>query len=324
MTGKGGTEGAPPAARLTYYPGADYAAVQEVYADPEGRATARPQRGGGLRGKVGATFNKNHRRNMRKRLSRLRLDVDALYVTATYPDSFDRYPEYGFPTAPSDYGGDLRRFLERIEYRFPEAGAVWRLEYQEERGAPHYHLLVYGVPFGTEYVEVLEQAWSGIVGAPCAEGFEVSVLQSAQEHRNCRSYISKIRPAQISSPCVEHEGSSWGVFGKKYLPEAEAVVVDLQDEYAYHYVRRTMRRYRQKHSKRKIKAAPHNPGLTVVFGGADVAAGLHGYIDRQYPAHDDETTLDPHGPVPGDVFGLLNDGCYGGFPLIRGVPVPAE
>jgi len=38
----------------------------------------------------------------------------------------------------------LKIFLQRFKRAYPDASAIWKLEPQK-RGAPHYHMLVWGV-----------------------------------------------------------------------------------------------------------------------------------------------------------------------------------
>jgi len=56
------------------------------------------------------------------------------FVTLTYPGQF--------PTLEIAKR-DLQVFLKRLERENPDCGYIWKLEPQE-RGAPHYHLLVWG------------------------------------------------------------------------------------------------------------------------------------------------------------------------------------
>jgi hypothetical protein len=71
-------------------------------------------------------------------IARVRRDADLpMFVTLTYPDKF---PD------PVESKIHLDNFIKRFRRRFPKAGWIWKLEPQE-RGAPHFHLLVWGVDF---------------------------------------------------------------------------------------------------------------------------------------------------------------------------------
>jgi hypothetical protein len=55
----------------------------------------------------------------------------------------------------------LRVFLERIRRWAPGASAVWRLEFQA-RGAPHFHLIWFGLPFLP--FPRLQEMWGQVIG----------------------------------------------------------------------------------------------------------------------------------------------------------------
>jgi len=61
-----------------------------------------------------------------------------LMVTLTYPAVF---PDEGRAVKRH-----LDMFLKRLKREFPQSAAIWKLEYQR-RGAPHFHILLFGVPF---------------------------------------------------------------------------------------------------------------------------------------------------------------------------------
>jgi hypothetical protein len=61
------------------------------------------------------------------------------FVTLTYPRTYN--PD------PASWKRDVQAFRKRFERHFGKCPIVWRLELQE-RGAPHFHLLV----FTPEYI----------------------------------------------------------------------------------------------------------------------------------------------------------------------------
>jgi hypothetical protein len=99
--------------------------------------------GGGIRGKVNR-FSRWSRKRLFDRLHRLELKEYfaaghiAVLVTLTYARDF--------PCARKAKDKHLRRFEARLLYRFPEVAGFWRLEPQE-RGAPHFHLLLFFLPY---------------------------------------------------------------------------------------------------------------------------------------------------------------------------------
>lgn len=78
-------------------------------------------------------FSARSRVRMLETLARLRYDGDMAFLTLTYPDE---YPQ-DIRTCKAHF----EAFRRRWERAFPSSGAIWKLEAQQ-RGAPHYHLLI--------------------------------------------------------------------------------------------------------------------------------------------------------------------------------------
>lgn len=98
------------------------------------KAEPTKQTGGGLRGVVKG-FSRGSRRRLMSRIASVRRKAKLpVFVTLTYPKSF---PE------PKQSKKHLKEFIRRMKKAFPMAGIIWKLEPQK-RGAPHYHLLVWG------------------------------------------------------------------------------------------------------------------------------------------------------------------------------------
>lgn len=121
----------------------------------------------------------------------------------------------------------LRAFLEVIRRRWPGASGVWRLEYQK-RGAPHYHLVLFGVPF--VWFTVLRGWWERIISwDPSVENNEhVFVrIEEIKSYKALTCYVSKYcaKMAEkepdgslLDSVPYLHEGRWWGIFNKSMLP----------------------------------------------------------------------------------------------------------
>jgi hypothetical protein len=93
------------------------------------------QRGGGKRDVVGG-FSLNSRRRLLQLIGSIRRDcVLPVFVTLTYPSEFPY---------PNDAKRHLKLFLQALRYRFAGVALVWKIEPQE-RGAPHFHMLIWGV-----------------------------------------------------------------------------------------------------------------------------------------------------------------------------------
>ena len=132
-----------------------------------------------------------------------------LFVTLTYPGSWSRNARV--------WKRDLDAFGKRLHRQYPEAAAVWKLEPQPRRKAPHYHLIVTGLRFIAK--EWLSDAWYRVVnsGDPKhrAAGTQVQLVQS---HRGVISYAAKYTAKHQELPEDWQEpGRWWGVLNRECL-----------------------------------------------------------------------------------------------------------
>jgi len=107
--------------------------------------------GCGPRGEI-VEFTPASRRRMLELLAKVEQAAVPLAFTLTYPDNFPLYRE--------DYKGHLEAFCDRMQRRWPGAAVIWKLEFKERQSgtnkgkiAPHYHLLVFGVPWRFRFKE---------------------------------------------------------------------------------------------------------------------------------------------------------------------------
>lgn len=179
-------------------------------------------RAGGHRGII-TTFSRGSRRRLVKQLARIGAE-QAVFITLTYPDKF--------PDA-IEAKTHLRALLERFRRRYPDASGIWRLEYQE-RGAPHFHLLLYKLPF-LPFAE-LRSMWREIIAPYCPGSVNPRVrIELVRSRRGAMYYASKYLAKAENGPGPSffipvtylHAGRFWGVFNRAKLPLAERVFVDL-------------------------------------------------------------------------------------------------
>lgn len=181
------------------------------------------QKGGGTRGTVNV-FSKASRRRLIRRFARLR-PGKATFITLTYPASF---PD------PSRAKQDLRALLERFRRRYPQCSAIWRFEFQE-RGAPHFHLILFDAPFIP--FRWLRTWWADIISEHLASGQLPFVrIERCHSKRKVMSYASKYvskvtseASALFNNGAYPHVGRHWGVFNKDYLPYAPQVYIRFDD-----------------------------------------------------------------------------------------------
>jgi len=151
----------------------------------------------------------------RRRLMRLMAQVDRtqfrkrpLFVTLTYPDKW--------PADYRVYKADLARFLKAFGRRYPHIPIIWRLEYQE-RGAPHYHLMIFSPWF-------IPWQWIAKTWFQATQKRDVYTLLAGTETRAVRSwagvmhYAAKYMSKCGSPPQGTLPGRLWGVHSREDLP----------------------------------------------------------------------------------------------------------
>jgi len=183
-------------------------------------ADAHVRRGGGVRGKV-TGFSKKSRHRMLIFMSRLRTKgARATFVTLT----FSGHPSHKEAQAA------LKRFLMRIRRHFENVSGVWRLE-EQERGAIHFHLILFELPFIKQ--ATLQRVWE----ACTREARSIVDVRLASGARKIISYISKYISKPTDDPPLtsledvpyqhappeDDTGRVWGWINKKALPLGERV-----------------------------------------------------------------------------------------------------
>lgn len=99
------------------------------------------------------TFSRKSRNRLLKKMARLGDGtLRAKFITLTYPLL---YPN---PTIAKTH---LFSFIKRLRRLHPGWSGVWRIEYQA-RGAPHFHLLCFNLPF-IHYTKI-QKWWGQIIG----------------------------------------------------------------------------------------------------------------------------------------------------------------
>jgi len=219
---------------------------------------------GGVRGEVGV-FTRASRRRLLDLVSRLdaRRCKQGLFVTLTWPGSWT-----------AEKGGDSRVwkrhldvFLHRLRRLHPACWGIWRLEPQR-RGAPHYHLLLWGAEITREW---LSRAWWEVVGSGeethLRAGTQVQVMRS---HRGALAYASKYLAKLPADVGWQRPGRWWGVHQRKLAPITERRLEVLDAEWLT--VARILRRLAEKGGYRLPS------GRLVLATGQTARVGCRGYL----------------------------------------------
>jgi hypothetical protein len=200
------------------------------------RSKGEPPEGGGVRGEVDG-FSPASRRRLLYRVASLDRDAvpKPIFMTLTYPgEEWER-----FGGTKEQVKKHLDTFHHWLSYHYPTASVIWRLEFQK-RGAPHYHLLVFGVP----YIDcrLVAEEWYRVVGSGqeshLAAGTQVVACKSWKQ---ATMYVAKYmaKPQSLSEsgvPIHSRPGRVWGIWNRGGLVR-EAVDYELSPEEFFQFRR---------------------------------------------------------------------------------------
>jgi len=261
------------ASRLTVSRGADNTAV-----------------GGGRRGAISG-FSRASRLRLMRLIAGVRRDANLpCFVTLTYPD---RFPSCARAKR------DLKIFLQRLRRRFEGAGAIWKLEPQA-RGAPHYHLLVWGVD-EIDLVCWTVRAWHEIAGDgdPNHLAFHSGQLsgsrlcvEGVRSWRGVWAYASKYlgKTFVVAEWGDKWTGRFWGVCNRSGIPFGETIRLDVAYAHAVVWMR-----YQRRFAHLRGRRMP----TVTTFCDADQWVGRMAIAGRgEPPAGGGFPSGDPSPPTP--------------------------
>lgn len=220
------------------------------------------RRGGGKRGIVFGVSAAGQR-NMKRTISSLDKSIKPLFVTLTYP--------LEFPLSYLEWKRHLDVFAKRFARKFSDGAIIWRLEPQK-RGAPHYHMFVYGVEFTAENRIWFANVWYQIVNSGDEKHLRRGTdFQQLGSFRGVKSYISKYigKRQSPTNDEVDDQGEKidwnrvgrwWGIKCRKNLPWSEEVKVDQLTYRESVVAMRNMRRYLKSQG---VRVSGCLPSLTI-------------------------------------------------------------
>jgi hypothetical protein len=141
-------------------------------------------------------------------INRTRVRFMPIMVTLTYPAVW--------PTEPKVWKEHLDAWLKRLERQYVGLSAIWKLEFQS-RGAPHFHLLV----FGTRWLshQWCARAWYEVVDSGDERHLEAGVeVKRVRSWRGVMSYASKYLAKKTTENLPGMVGRFWGVHRRARLP----------------------------------------------------------------------------------------------------------
>jgi hypothetical protein len=190
------------------------------------KAEPTEQHGGGLRGVVKG-FSRGSRRRLMSVIAGVQRDaVLPVFVTLTYPKTF---PE------PKQSKKDLKSFIMRMKRAFPGAGIIWKLEPQK-RGAPHFHLLVWGVKVASLRAWV-PTAWFEIAGG--GDNLHLLWHEGKLKNKHCTQQVNSFKGVwayaskylgktfEVAGWDSKAVGRFWAVVNPANIPFGEPMKIDI-------------------------------------------------------------------------------------------------
>jgi hypothetical protein len=183
-----------------------------------------------------------------------------LFIDLTYPSA---WPEDG-----TVWKRDLDTLLKRLLRRWPSAAAIWRLEFQR-RGAPHFHLLLFGVKRVPK--TWLSSSWYEVVGSDDPRHLEAGTrVKKIRSWRGVVAYVTKGMAGEQNAD--RDTGRVWGIVGRKNLP-IRLLMVSLSWP-QWHRLRRVLRGWLERLLGRRLAwGRRHGKGMTAYID-SDTVIGL--------------------------------------------------
>lgn len=205
----------------------------------------------GKRGRIDG-FSFASRRRLMYMVAKVRRDAELpCFVTLTYPNNFP---------SPIESKRHLKIFIKRLLRKFNDIGFIWKLEPQE-RGAPHYHLLVWGSDESLLRAFVPE-AWFEIAGngdrnhlrfhlgmLPKSEPCVNQVRSREGVMRYASKYLGKT--FEVAGWDEIYPGRFWAVVQKENIPFGKEVVMYITKKDAHVWMR-YQRRFAKLKSRRYL------------------------------------------------------------------------
>lgn len=174
------------------------------------------------RGRI-TTFSRSSKNRMMKKTAKLDSEAWAHgghMVTLTYPAIY--------PTQSTIYHNDLQKFRKRLYRRWGgHLRVMWKLEFQR-RGAPHFHLLIVGVPVSQTR---LFRAWVAQAWYECVQSDDIrhrtvgTRTDEIKNHAHAIAYVLKYVNKDDNINEIEGTGRMWGVWGD--MTTAPQMVLEL-------------------------------------------------------------------------------------------------
>jgi len=235
--------------------------------------TGEERKGGGKRGKV-TEFSAQSRLRLVRAVCKLAIVPEhCLFVTLTYPAEF--------PTEAAEINAHFAAMVKRLKRSFPGVSGYAKVEPQK-RGAPHWHLLLFGDRFSRAKVEALRRwmarAWYEVVGSGDLKHFRAGTQVKVPTTVNgTMAYLCKYLGKTCTGlpPGLRY----WRVINRKDLPVSETIKVELSEAEGIQLKRLLLRlvrsHARQGQVRRLKKQVGRNAPWQLIMGHVGLKGGKH-------------------------------------------------
>ena len=160
-------------------------------------------------------FSEDSRRRLRRKVHSLERTSNALFVTLTWHEELP---------APERAKTALDTFWKRLRRTFPGISCIWKMEPQE-RGFPHFHLLIYGV----QYIRAgwISQLWHEVTAETSEKHRKSGVdVEWVRDDGKLQAYLAEYFAEtyqewpEAGGEAWRETGRWWGVRDRKNLPRA--------------------------------------------------------------------------------------------------------
>lgn len=157
--------------------------------------------------------------------------VKPLFMTLTYPEEF--------PDPVTAKRKHFKVFIQRMMRNYENMGYLWRME-QQKRGAPHFHVFLWGVP-SEGLVEFCYKAWYEVTGEICIDHFLYGCrIEEIRSRNGAMFYVSKYIAKVDDSEFNIELGRVWGCGGN--IPMGQPETIETSKKMTYRMLR-LLRRY---------------------------------------------------------------------------------
>jgi hypothetical protein len=210
---------------------------------PRNHCSPPMRRGGGIRAKV-MGFSRASRTNLLRRLASINRRAFRAFkgrlisITLTYP--------HEYPEDPELCKNHLKALRKRLQRKFGDFAAIWRLGIQQ-RGAWHFHLLLFvGPSIGPvrELRRFISSSWYEVTGKVSEGHLRTGTrVEAVKKWKQATSYVERYMAKPEEFPQGLKTGRIWGVWNEEHLPvQWEKVQVSLRDAFKIRRIYRKLAR----------------------------------------------------------------------------------